>query len=383
MPSAEALKDQALKSTRQLLAESQSFRQMPLAEQKSLFGDVYRTQLGQLEAKYGLSHGMAGLNPLQAIGQIAQAGGNLVGSVANLARGPQKASDLIDDSRHTNKRIDQAGQLAGDFIDEVDFPAFVRDLLKAVFDANLEVTVKQMEAYQKLLKTATASISKFVNAIDNTAAFGYLAENQSDDFGLGFDEEEKNEDGSPKVTLVDKEGNKLAGADGDIGDNELKAKIMDAKIAMAKEHRALLRETILMGITRLVVKKGVVKAACKFDIKAGEKINKSDKAAIKDVVSNSSSLSTGGGLFGSIIGNPRGGHTRSSQKTKLSVSSATSAASTDLSASVTGSVEIEFMSDYFKLDNFAAMYAPQPAAPAPGAPVAAAPALPAPAAPAR
>jgi hypothetical protein len=290
--------------------------------------------------------------------------------------GPAKASDSIDDKRHENRRIDQAGDLAGQFVENVDFPKFVRDLLKGVFDANLQVTIQQMESYQRLLKSASADISKFVNAIDNTAAFGYLAENQGDDFGLDFSDSEKDADGKPAVVLTNKEGQKL-----DIGDNEVKAKIMDAKIAMAKEQRALLRESILMGITRLVVERGTVKASVLFDIKATEQIQKQDKAALKEAHSSGSSLKAGGGLLGSIFGHPSGGHARSDSETKISISSAKSVGSTSLEAKLAGSVEIIFKSDYFKLDNFASMYSGvtdgDRAAAAKGGAPSAAPALPA------
>lgn len=262
----------------------------------------------------------------------------------------RKASDMIDDKRHENRRIDQAGDLAGSFVENVDFPKFVRDLLKGVFDANLQVTIQQMESYQRLLKSASADISKFVNAIDNTAAFGYLAENHSDDFGLDFSDSEKDSDGKPAVVLTNKEGQKL-----DIGDNEVKAKIMDAKIAMAKEQRALLRETILMGITRLVVERGTVKASVLFDIKASEQIQKQDKAALKEAHSSGTSMSARG-PFNNFFGGASGGHARSDSETKISISSAKSAASTSLEAKLAGSVEIIFKSDYFKLDNFASMY---------------------------
>ena len=149
------------------------------------------------------------------------------------------------------------------------------------------------------------------------------------------------------------------GEPADLGDNQVKAKIMDAKIAMAKEQRALLRETILMGITRLVVEKGNVKASVVFDIKANEKIEKGDKAALKEATSSGTSISASGGLLGMILGGPQGGYTNSTRKTKISVSSAKSTASTDLAAKVAGSVDITFKSDYFKLDNFAQMYGPQ------------------------
>ncbi|MEM8808167.1 MAG: hypothetical protein AAGF01_19270, partial [Cyanobacteria bacterium P01_G01_bin.38] len=59
------------------------------------------------------------------------------------------------------------------------------------------------------------------------------------------------------------------------------------------------------------------------------------------------------------------------KRSKISVSSAKSTASTDLAAQITGSVELVFKSDYFKLDNFASMYggkAPQNQAQQPGGP---------------
>lgn len=294
-----------------------------------------------------------------------QRSGGPGGGQARAFAEPKKASDLIDDKRHENRRIEQAGELAGEFVDNVDFPGFVRDLLKGVFDANLNVTLQQMAAYQELLKTATASVAKFVNAIDNTAAFGYLAENNSDEFGLTLDDEARDPNGQPAIALTDKDGNKL-----DIGSNEVKAKIMEAKIAMAREQRALLRETILMGISRLVVEKGVVKASVLFDIKASEKIDRADKAALKQSVSSGGSVKASGGIIGAIFGGPAGGYTSSKRKTQISISSTKSTASTDLAAKLAGSVELEFKSDYFKLDNFAQMYANQPpgagGAPAPG-----------------
>jgi hypothetical protein len=344
----QAVKSEAMSTTRDMLSNVAGFQTMSPTDQKALFQQVYRAQCAELTRPGG------------RYGPAAQAS-----TLPRAFADPKKASDMIDDKRHLNRRIDQAGQLAGEFIEEVDFPKFVRDLVKGVFDANLEVTLKQMEAFQKLLKTATASVATFINKIDDTSAFGYLAESQPDMFSLGFpDDGEKDEAGDPKPALTDKEGNKL-----DLGDNEVKAKIMEAKIAMAREQRAMLREVILMGVTRLVVEKGVVKAACKFDIKAAEKIDKNDKAALQEASSTSASLTAGGGILGSIFGHPRGGTTHSSQKSKISVSSAKSQATTDLTAQVSGSVEIQFKSDFFALDNFATMYGPITAGPAaPGAP---------------
>jgi hypothetical protein len=328
MPTQNDLKSLARQQARATLAQSAHFSSLAPSDQFDTYQRMVRDNMHSLSRQYGLA------------------------TQSSLARQmAEKASDMIDDSRHENRRIEQAGDLAGDFVQQVDFPKFVKDLLKGVFDANLQVTLAQMDKYIELMKAATASISKFVNAIDDAASFGYLAENDSENFSLGLDDEEKDENGQPKQTLTDKEGNKV-----DIGDNEVKAKIMDAKIAMAKEQRALLRETILMGVSRLVVERGNVKASVVFDFKAGEKILKADKAGINKQRSSSSSISASGGLLGSIFGGPQGGHTDSTRETKISVSSAKSESTTSLSAKLTGSVDITFKSDYFKLDNFASMY---------------------------
>jgi hypothetical protein len=264
---------------------------------------------------------------------------------------PQKASDLINDGRFTNSRIDTVGNTGASFIQQVDFPTFVKDLLKGVFDANLKVSIQQMEEYQKLLKTATKSVGEFVNAIDDTAAFGYLAENQSDKFSLDFDTKETDASGNPKPILTNAKGERL-----DLGDNEIKAKIMDAKISMAKEQRNLLVQLVVAGLQRLVVDSGKVKASVLFDVKASESIDRQDKAALKQAHSSGTSFKRGGGLVGSLFGGSGSGNTTSDTKTQISVSSAKGLSSTSLEAKLTGEVEILFKSDYFRLDNFAATF---------------------------
>src|SRR6185436_8440655 len=150
------------------LAQSAHFSSLAPNDQFDTYQRMVRDNVQSLSRQYGLS------------------------TQSSLSRQmAEKASDMIDDSRHENRRIEQAGDLAGDFVQQVDFPKFVKDLLKGVFDANLQVTLAQMDKYIELMKAATASISKFVNAIDDAASFGYLAENDSENFSLGLDDEEK------------------------------------------------------------------------------------------------------------------------------------------------------------------------------------------------
>lgn len=273
----------------------------------------------------------------------------------------RKASELIDEKRHRNQRIDQLGDIASDFIDAVDFPTFVSDLLDGVFKANLKVTKDQMVAYQELLKAATQSLAFFMKKIPPQESFAYLAANNEDDFSVNFPP-----DGP--VELTDKDGNVLAKEGEDSEDAAVKAKIMDATLAMAKEQRAMLREILLMGVTRLVVEKGVIRASVKFDFKATENIDRQDKAMVQDTRSQSRSRVHSGGMFGAIFGGSQRGDTDSRRHAQLSVATTKSDTDTSVTANLQGFVEITFKSDYFRLDNFAAMYGPAAQGPAPAAP---------------
>jgi hypothetical protein len=154
-----------------------------------------------------------------------------------------------------------------------------------------------------------------------------------------------------KPVLTDKQGQPL-----DIGDNMVKAKIMDAKIAMAQEQRALLREVMLMGITRLVVEEGTINAAVVFDIKATEKIIKTGQNVDESVSTSGGNL--GGGINLPLFGSFGGGRSSTERNSRITVSSAKGTGNTEMAAKITGSVSIKFKTDYFKLDNFAEMYGP-------------------------
>jgi len=247
-----------------------------------------------------------------------------------------------------NSRLDNLAKEGADFINEVDFPQFVKDLLKAVFDANLKVTIDQMKTYQALIKASMESLAKFITKIDDTATFAYLVENHNDQFSLSEEDAPAGETGKIQV-LTDKDGNKV-----DLGDNEIKARIMDAKIAMAKEQRAMLRETILMGISRLVVEKGVVEASVLFDVQAGEHIERRGKSG-SESEQTSATESGGGGVFGFIFGSGDETTTQS-RESRITVSSVKAVSDAKLAAQIKGNVKIQFKSDYFKLDNFAKLY---------------------------
>jgi len=225
-----------------------------------------------------------------------------------------------------------------ELVESVDFPKFVADLLKAVFDANLKVMKQQTDSYIKLMKEATKSSAEFIKKIKDDESFAKLAETKGDKYNVTT---EKQSDGSMKLALTNPQGEKV-----DNDDAIVKQHILETKIMMAKEHRAALREVLLMGVTRLVVEKGEIEAGVEFKIKA----TRESKAHHDD--QNINVLNMNAGVDFGI-----GSASMDMTKTNIQINTSDKKATDDLSATLKGSVKIHFKTDYFKLDNFANMYA--------------------------
>ena len=158
---------------------------------------------------------------------------------------------------------------------------------------------------------------------------------------------DKAADGSQKFALTTPDGDKV-----DPEDAAVKRALMEAKINMAKEHRAALREVLLMGVTRLVVEKGEIDAAVEFTIKA----NRESKAHHEDQNVNVASVHAEyEGPLGGLFGGPSGSFDMTN--TNIQVNTSDKKATDEMTASLKGHVNIKFKTDYFKLDNFANMYA--------------------------
>jgi hypothetical protein len=333
MPDHQELKEQARAKTRSLLSHSQSFRTMEREEQMALYKDLVDAHYNDLAEQQGLATEFA-------------------------------AGDMIDPNRHINRRIGDANQDAADImgklVSKVNFPGFVRDLLVGVFDANQDANERQMVAFMELMKQATKSLADYVREVGDEEALLRLV--QSDNkyrlamtktgagrrrsgarrggaaAGQGGTQGGSNSSGteSSKPVLIDQNGKEV-----NMNDATIQAKILDARLAMAKERRTLLRETLLMGVSRMVVEKGVIRANVKFRIDAYEDTVNDDQAE----ENRSGGSSFHAGLFG--LG---GGFSR--QKTQVSIATSNTEMGSEMSAEMEGFVEIQFKSDYFKLDNF-------------------------------
>lgn len=315
-----------------ILGPSRPFQAMPLVEQQQLYLATVDQEVSRLRRQRGLASPMA------------------------TDSGEQMGFDGY------RPGFEGSTEAFNELVDSVDFPQFVADLLKAVFNANLKVMKEQTDSYIRLMKEATKSTADFITKIKDDESFLKLAETRSQQYGVTT---ESAPDGSQKLVLTTPEGDAV-----DPEDAEVKRAILEAKINMAKEHRAALREVLLMGVTRLVVERGQVEAGVEFMITA----NRRSTASHQDQNINTATLQMDyDAPLGGLFGGPSGSFNMTN--TNIQVNTSQKEATDTLSAKLTGKVNIQFKTDYFKLDNFANMYADggvaalKPAAgPAPGAP---------------
>ncbi|SAL05089.1 hypothetical protein AWB81_07012 [Caballeronia arationis] len=315
LPNEQPYLDQARTSARAVLAQSNMFKSMSLSEQQEIYSTLVEDEKRKAMKRAGV-----------------------------LAKSMATDSGKEMGYKGYDPSFGQDTKAFTELVDSVDFPQFVGDLLKAVFNANLRVMKEQTDSYIKLMKEATKSTADFVKNVKDDESFLKLAEAKQEQYSVTS---ERQADGSNKIVLATPDGDKV-----DPEDAAVKKDILEAKVLMAKEHRAALREVLLMGVTRLVVEKGEIEASVDFSVKAGRE----SKAHHDDQNINVTSLNTeyDGGGIGAIFGGPSG--SLSSTNTNIQVNTSDKKATDDLSATLHGKVNIKFKTDYFKLDNFANMY---------------------------
>jgi hypothetical protein len=308
IPSESQIKEYARAQARDVLRDSAMFLSMPVAEQQSIYHALVDEEMDKTRARFGLARSMA------------------------TDSGAEMGYKGYDPGFQGDT------QAFNELVDSVDFPKFVADLLKAVFDANLTVMKQQTDSYIKLMKEATKSTADFLKKVKDDDTFAKLAESRGDQYNVTT---ERQADGSSKLALTNPEGEKV-----DTEDSEVKRHILEARINMAKEHRAALREVLLMGVTRLVVEKGEIEAGVEFSVKA----NRESKAHHEDTNINQVNASASYDFWG-VSAN------LDVSNTNIQINTSDKKATDDLSATLKGHVKIIFKTDYFKLDNFANMYA--------------------------
>jgi hypothetical protein len=160
----------------------------------------------------------------------------------------------------------QGGTAALDaLIDDVDFPAFVVALIHSVFNAVVDASIEQMEAYAALMADVAASVDGFASdAISDETARQTLASEFPELFCRANDKRAGlawRSDAEPGARL------RLQAA---LGVRRLAPDLRNLVAAtrrrLARNRQQTLATAILMGINRIVVTDGKITPKIKFDL---------------------------------------------------------------------------------------------------------------------
>jgi hypothetical protein len=239
--------------------------------------------------------------------------------------------------------VGRVGEVARATLSAIDFPQFVSALIQGTFQAIVDASIQQMEAYAKLLQSAATTIDRFMDdQISDGQARDYLAE-QHGGFFL------RDTTGSAPVLRVrpDRRDGELPAFLKDLGfdtpreldDESIEQVVVPAtRRRIAEERQQTLATMVLMGINRVVVDDGEITAKLMFHIDA------TDQTRLKF----DQSKTTAGTMAGRAGSNPF-----SAQALMVNTISLNTQSDVNVRADLTGQVKVKFRSETFPLERFA------------------------------
>ena len=235
---------------------------------------------------------------------------------------------------------------AGALLDEIDFPSFVAGLVHGTFDAVVDASIRQLEAFADLVSSVAKTADQFAsqNVSDNQAR-DWLVERFPADIRLSM-----SADGATPPRVVprpasDGEAREPAWlAEFGLADEELTSELIEEQLVpearrrLANDRLQTLSTMVLLGMNRVVVSDGSITAKLKFRAAAR------DRAEVDFAVSQD----PGGGTWGT-----RGNATYSSHATMVSTIGVNAQSDAQLRADLFGEVRLNFASETLPLEQFA------------------------------
>ena len=242
----------------------------------------------------------------------------------------------------------QVARVTRETLRAIAFPTFVADLIRGSFQAIVDSTIQQMEAFGELLSNVSKSVDEFMadNITDNQAR-DWLAARYPGLMRVNTGGE------TPRLNPIDTD------ADTPMPDFRAELNIPDsidsldesvleetlvpaARRRLAQSRLQVLSTMVMMGLQRIVVKHGRIRATMAFHIDASDRMHREEATDFdfSTQLSGSASFLTFSASMTTSITYVRS--TRMTSDTELNVA-----------ADLTGEVDITFESDYMPLNRFA------------------------------
>jgi hypothetical protein len=236
------------------------------------------------------------------------------------------------------------GARARQALEAVDFPSFVAGLVSGTFQAIVDSTAQQVREYATLVASLTRSVGDFSR--DNVSANqvrDWLAARHPKDLVLVIPK--PGERGEPKLHPRSKNAESPAWlaqyglADQELTDDLVEGPLIEAaRLGLGEERLQTLATMVLMGINRIVINDGEIKAKLQFHASARESLK-------ADVTTQGTGQQVG------IAG--RDTQLQAAVSTMVSTINVNAQADVAVRANLVGEVAIKFRTETFDINRFA------------------------------
>lgn len=238
----------------------------------------------------------------------------------------------------------QIARITEQTLKAVAFPTFVADLIRGTFDAIVKTSIQQMESFIELVSNATKTVDQFMS--DNISDFqarDWLAQRYREHIEVK-EGQAVVRDGADEKPAPDFRRDLNLPENISLDDSAIEEKLVPAaRRRLAESRLQLLSTLVLMGVNRIIVTGGKIRATMGFHI------DTSDRAR-EEHASDFDFRTAAAGSFGY-------GPWSASASMSLSYVTSTRASSDseiNVDTDLTGEVELHFKSDYFPVQRFAA-----------------------------
>ncbi len=266
-------------------------------------------------------------------------------AAATLAR--SSASQAMAAVDFSPRAANNVARVTENTLNAIAFPTFVADLISGTFNAIVDASIQQMEAFGELLSNVAKTVDEFMadNISDNIAR-DYVVSS----FPRNYRIDTSGEDGRVEQIndLNEDEAGRMRRAlnipeGGDLDDIE-EIVVPAARRKLAQTRQQMLSSMVLMGINRVIVTRGRIKAQMGF------RIDTKDRA--KASASNSFDFKNETTAKFSSFLSPVSATTKTTVA-YVSSSQKDSENEIDVNANLSGEVDLQFKSDVFPLERFA------------------------------
>ena len=336
---------------RALLESSPSYRQMDVTERKKIANNLVKIaayNAALIHDDWNVSEQHLGQRPLVREQKLLE-GIERDEPVQAPARAAEDEDRRTPADEFAPRAARNVAQITEDTLNAIAFPTFVSDIIQGTFQAIVDASIQQMEAFGELLANVAKTVDEFMtdNISDNQArdwlagAYPQVIRVDTSSGNPRLVAAENADEATPPNFRNDLNVEEDVGADEDAFETVL---VPAARRRLAQNRQQVLATMVLMGINRIVVTSGKIRATMGFRIDTTDR-GRAESASQFDTKTEI---------------NARYGHfftpVKATVKTTVAYVSSSkkdSESEINVEADLTGEVDLKFKSETFPLERFA------------------------------